>query len=357
MPPLAASKRPGRSWVAPVNDAAGVAEELGFEQRLGHRAAVDGHEGPGRAGRFVVNHARDALLADAALAGDEHRRVDLRDAARQVEHALHRRAVRAQARGVAHAGGHLGAQRLATRAQRALDPLQLLGDLRQRRLHARLLVEGQVIGERLAPFVDRPADHTAYRVALAAAAFLHAVDVPAVGAGEVAAGKAGERPAHGLLGAPEVQQVLLGLVAVLPDRERNRLGAVARIPGGRLDAHQTLQRVQPSAGALPVVLAVPRKAVLERIGGAPAVGVAEPGQHRPSRREPERVDQLAPQQAHRHRVEQQGSLVGEADDAALGVELEQLAEVEISGAHAIIIRLVLIDVDYHFDCQIDRGNP
>ena len=66
-----------------VGDRAGeraldVAEELGFEQRFGERAAVDRHERPARAVAVLMNGARDQLLAGAALADDQHRRIGRR---------------------------------------------------------------------------------------------------------------------------------------------------------------------------------------------------------------------------------------------------------------------------------------
>ncbi len=48
------------------------AEELGFEQRLDERGAVDGDEGPGSPRAEVVDLAGDELLAGAALTLDEH---------------------------------------------------------------------------------------------------------------------------------------------------------------------------------------------------------------------------------------------------------------------------------------------
>ena len=55
--------------------AAHVAEQLGLEQPLGQRAAVDRHERAARARAVAVDGARDQLLAGAGLSGHEHRRV------------------------------------------------------------------------------------------------------------------------------------------------------------------------------------------------------------------------------------------------------------------------------------------
>ena len=67
-----------------------VAEELGLEQRLGQRRAVDRHERPGGARAVAVHGARDELLAGAALAADQHGRVALRDARDAIEDGAHR---------------------------------------------------------------------------------------------------------------------------------------------------------------------------------------------------------------------------------------------------------------------------
>ena len=48
-----------------------VAEELGLEQTLSQRAAIDGDEGAGFAPQ-LVQCLRDAFLADARFAGDQH---------------------------------------------------------------------------------------------------------------------------------------------------------------------------------------------------------------------------------------------------------------------------------------------
>ena len=65
---------------------------------------------------------------------------------------------------------------------------------------------------------------------------------------EVAAGEAAQRPAHRLVGAAEMQQVLLGLVRVVPDRLGERRAARrSRAPTGS-NTHQPLQPVQPPAG-------------------------------------------------------------------------------------------------------------
>ena len=78
---------------ASVNAPRDVAEQLALEQRLGHRRAVDGDERARRLRRLRWwMRARDELLAGAALAGDEHRRVGLGDARRPGRSTLPHRA-------------------------------------------------------------------------------------------------------------------------------------------------------------------------------------------------------------------------------------------------------------------------
>src|SRR6478609_1590961 len=161
------------------------------------------------------------------------------------------------------------------------------------------------------------------RVALADAALLDADDLLAVAVRQIAAGEAGQRPAHRLLRAPELQEVLLRFIRLVPQRlgERRRFAGRAL---HRLEPHHALQRVQPPAGDLPFAIAVPRELRAHRLRRAPAVRVAEAREHAARDGNADRLDELAPEQAERDRIHQDHALAGEADDAALGRELEQL---------------------------------
>src|SRR5206468_2589873 len=68
-----------------------VTEQLALEQRLGHGGTVDRDERRVLAARALVDLARDDLLAGAALAGDQHRRIGGRDLIDQRVRLLHRR--------------------------------------------------------------------------------------------------------------------------------------------------------------------------------------------------------------------------------------------------------------------------
>ena len=125
-------------WNTPfdVGDGAGeraldVAEELGLEQRLGQRAAVDRHERPIRSVAVLMDGARDELLARAALADDEHRRIGRGGVRDLLVDAGHRRRAPEQRRrhGVAdhHRGWRRPARACSARSTRVLSSPMLNG--------------------------------------------------------------------------------------------------------------------------------------------------------------------------------------------------------------------------------------
>ena len=82
------------SELAPIRAGEGaalVAEQLGFQQLRRHRRAVHLHEESHVAARCRVNRAGDDVLADAALASDEHRRGRVGDVLHGPLHLEHRR--------------------------------------------------------------------------------------------------------------------------------------------------------------------------------------------------------------------------------------------------------------------------
>ena len=76
-----------------------VAEQLALDDRLGQRREVDLDEGLRGAAAVVVDRRGDELLADAALAADQHRGVALGDLGDQVVDRLHRLGVADDVRG------------------------------------------------------------------------------------------------------------------------------------------------------------------------------------------------------------------------------------------------------------------
>ena len=66
-----------------------VAEQLAFQQRLGHRPAGDFDERLLAAAAAAMNGPGQQRLARAAFAGDQHGRLRVGDAIDHVEHALH----------------------------------------------------------------------------------------------------------------------------------------------------------------------------------------------------------------------------------------------------------------------------
>ena len=79
MPPSASANLPLLARRGAGERAAHVAEQLGFEQRLGHGGAVHLDERHVALRAAIVDRARDHLLAGAGLARDEHRAPRLGD--------------------------------------------------------------------------------------------------------------------------------------------------------------------------------------------------------------------------------------------------------------------------------------
>ena len=66
-----------------------MAEQLGFEQVLGNRGAIDRDERGARTMGFRMHEAGEHLLAGAGLAGDQHRGIARRDLLRELHHSRH----------------------------------------------------------------------------------------------------------------------------------------------------------------------------------------------------------------------------------------------------------------------------
>ena len=280
-----------------------------------------------------MQEASEALLAGSGRPGDQHRRVDRSDAPREVEDLAHRQAARDHA-GVLVDAEVLVGENPPPRSQLALQLAQGPAHTHEGVVELALLEVAElfVIAE-LEHALAGVTAHATQRVAMADAGGLDAVDRAAVGAAEVAARKATQRPAHADLGLAKVQQVLLGLIGLAPDRlgKGRGVGALAGVYG--FEGHGALETVQASPRTSPFFDARPRKAALEALGCAPAVRVAEAG-HDPARDiEAQLGDQLLAQQPERDGVEQQRALACEAQDASVGLELEQLVEHEVAEAH------------------------
>ena len=131
--------------------AAGVSEELGLQQGLGYSGAIDREKRAGRPRRFIMNEARDALLAGAAFAGNQDRGIDLRDAPGQIERPQHcgtRRVKACRRRGI-------DLPERATGAKLPFLLLELVRQLRQRDIQAGLLlVEREMRREVRTPFLS-----------------------------------------------------------------------------------------------------------------------------------------------------------------------------------------------------------
>ena len=107
VPRCAISNLPILRWLRAGERAALVAEQLGLEQVLGNRRAVDRHERPVGAGAGVVQRPRAQLLAGAALAFEQHRGVGAGGAFDRRHHLAQGRRVADDARAAAAGGGFL----------------------------------------------------------------------------------------------------------------------------------------------------------------------------------------------------------------------------------------------------------
>src|SRR5262249_36911942 len=90
-PALGLLEAPASLLLRAGEGAALVAEELGFEQVLGHRCSVDRDERLLGARTMTVQRARHKLLSGSRLSGDEHRSARLREPSDRAKHFLHRR--------------------------------------------------------------------------------------------------------------------------------------------------------------------------------------------------------------------------------------------------------------------------
>ena len=117
-----------------------------------------------------------------------------------------------------------------------------------------------------------------------------------------------------------MQEMLLGLIR--GDEHRALLGERSISSGP--DAEKALEGMDAGAGAPPLFIALPSELGPHRFSHAPAMGEAKLGEHDAAGRQAEVVDEVSSQEPHRHCVNEERTLPGEANDAPLRVQLEQL---------------------------------
>src|SRR6185503_4248582 len=130
----------------------------------------------------------------------------------------------------------------------------------------------------------------------------------------------------------EMEQMLLGLVRGMPHARAANVRAIHR-EACELGADDALQCVQASAGDLPFVRRVPRKTISQSLRCSPAVGISEPGQDGSGGGHPERLNQLASQDAQRDGIKNEDALARKGDHAAVRGKVEKLADVEVGSPH------------------------
>ena len=134
-----------------------------------------------------------------------------------------------------------------------------------------------------------------------------------------------------------MEEVLLGLVRLLPDRLREVPRRRSRLARDRAERDEALQAVQAPARLDPLLRALPVERPLHRLGGPEAVRPAEAVEDSARGGEGERVDELLAEEAEGGRVEEDGPLAGEPVDAPLRVGVEEGVERQVVGAHDVII--------------------
>jgi hypothetical protein len=134
-----------------------------------------------------------------------------------------------------------------------------------------------------------------------------------------------------------VEQVLLGLVGLVPVRLDEGLRFARRARPDLLDHHLPLEHVDAGTRQPPLFRVRPGKAGPKGLRHPAAMGVPEAGEHAARRGEPQAADELLAEEAERHRVEEEHPLAAEADDAATGLEAEQLPQVQVLGAHVSLL--------------------
>jgi hypothetical protein len=87
------------------------------------------------------------------------------------------------------------------------------------------------------------------------------------------------------------------------------------------------------------------------------MGEAELGEDGAGGGEPEVLDQVFSQEPHRHRVEQDGPLAGEADQAPVRVQLQEFLVVEIGGAQRLALSFELEETLLHLEGLGHPGDP
>ena len=96
-----------------------------------------------------------------------------------------------------------------------------------------------------------------------------------------------------------------------------------------LGPHDALEPVKNGAGAQALERARPLRSVAQTHRIVVPVRVAKPQEQAPGRLEPQRIDELLAQQAHRRGAENDDPLLVQADDALIRTKVEDLAKMEV----------------------------
>jgi len=202
-----------------------MTEQLGLQQVLRQRGAVDRNERPGGALAVLVDQADDDLLSGAALAVDQDRGIEGSDSPRHLEHLPHSRTLGDEVprgRGLREANTQ-SIQLAFAASDKSLSPLDL-----QQLTPDEIAQPADLLGQvdplevapkRLEPIVPAgrvPPDRSAVAHPLAKTGRLDEVDFVTEAGARIAAGVADQRPADRLRGLAVVLDVPLRDVRIVP---------------------------------------------------------------------------------------------------------------------------------------------
>ena len=262
-----------------------------------------------------MQRARKALLANAGLAGQQHRDLGAGGALQQVV-----RVAEAAGHPGQHAALHLGRQA----GGQGLDLLAQRRHLFQQRVILEIVAVRLAVG----PDLDRAPDDVAMVAAVGRTVRFLEQDQPAHEGAGVAAGVAEQGPAGRAFDDAVRLAVRVGLPGVVPaELEDEVVLGVERAHAYRLDARRALQHVQLRADQEHLFRRAPGTGLLGDLGVAQAGGIAHAREQAPRVLGANRVDQVLAQRAERRRVQQHDPVIAQPDRAAVRRKAQQTAQI------------------------------
>ena len=280
-----------------------------------------------------MHQAGHHLFADAALAGDQHRRIKRSNTRGQIQHRAECLAPHLDQGRPLQRNQPLGAA-----SQFARHPTQLLGQVLNLALDVGGVKVGQVRIDLGSPRGAVLAHRRAHPLAHGATALLHEVHVATERKRHEAAGVAGQGPTCGVRRVPEHGRVLLGLGRAVPGHFHLEVaGTLIHLQFLRHPARHPLQGVQARPGLDQVDHVVPLEHAAHgrRIGLPPEIG--EAGQNAAGLSRPDHFKEI---------LAKLGEGVGAVQDQATALEIDsaiaefqQFVQLQIFDSHDAAISI------------------